>query len=168
MSKTIVKSVLGVVFLENKVVLVRRRDIPVWVLPGGAIDAGETPDEAIIREVKEETGYDAEIDYKMASYTFSNSFIDPVALYKLKVTNPEKKDFDRNEVKKVESFSPNTPPKGLVPIYIDWIKDALKNIEYVEKKITAFTPFTIVKMFLSQPIIGIRYICSRLGFHINT
>lgn len=35
---------------------VQRGDI-VWTFPGGGIEAGETPEEACIREVKEETGY---------------------------------------------------------------------------------------------------------------
>ena len=62
MSKTIVKSVLGALIIDGKVILVKRRDCPVWVLPGGKIDDGETPEEAIIRETKEETGYDVIID----------------------------------------------------------------------------------------------------------
>ncbi len=32
-----------------------------WTLPSGAIDPGETPQEAVIREVKEETNLDVEV-----------------------------------------------------------------------------------------------------------
>ncbi|NED75349.1 NUDIX hydrolase [Streptomyces sp. SID9944] len=44
---------------QGKVLMVRRRvkegDLS-WAFPGGAIEAGESPDEAAVREVQEETG----------------------------------------------------------------------------------------------------------------
>lgn len=40
---------------------VQRGDI-VWNFPGGGMEEGETPEEACIREVKEETGYDVVIN----------------------------------------------------------------------------------------------------------
>lgn len=33
-----------------------------WTLPGGGIDPGEDPADAAVREILEETGYDAELD----------------------------------------------------------------------------------------------------------
>lgn len=44
---------------EGKVLLVKRNHEPFkgyWCLPGGHIDFGETAEQAVIREVKEETG----------------------------------------------------------------------------------------------------------------
>lgn len=49
----------AVVFDANCVLLVRRAKAPLageWSLPGGAVELGETLEQAIIREVAEETG----------------------------------------------------------------------------------------------------------------
>ena len=47
---------------ENRILLVHRRDMDLWDLPGGGMDDGELPTEAVIREAKEETGLDVEIE----------------------------------------------------------------------------------------------------------
>ncbi|MDE1846215.1 MAG: NUDIX domain-containing protein [Candidatus Micrarchaeota archaeon] len=41
---------------ESKVLLVLHAKLNKWLFPGGHIENNETPDEAVIREVKEETG----------------------------------------------------------------------------------------------------------------
>jgi 8-oxo-dGTP diphosphatase len=44
-----------VAFNEGRVYLIERKDGRGWALPGGFIDAGETPEHAAIRELQEET-----------------------------------------------------------------------------------------------------------------
>ena len=58
-------------FPENKILLIKRNTIPFkgyWGLPGGRMDPGETIEQTVVREVKEETGLDVEIVRKIGEY----------------------------------------------------------------------------------------------------
>lgn len=44
------------VFVDEKLLLIRRHDDGRWALPGGAVDIGETTAAAAVRELREETG----------------------------------------------------------------------------------------------------------------
>lgn len=54
----------AVIVQGNRALMVKDRvdrgDI-VWNFPGGRVEDGETPEQACIREVKEETGYDIKV-----------------------------------------------------------------------------------------------------------
>ena len=54
---------------DGKVLLQRRGDSNKWGFPGGAIEIGETPEMAAIREVKEETGLDVKVSDLIGIYT---------------------------------------------------------------------------------------------------
>lgn len=53
----------------GRVLLQRREDNGLWALPGGAMDLGETFSNRVIREVKEETGFDVVIDRIVGVYS---------------------------------------------------------------------------------------------------
>lgn len=46
---------------HERVLMVRERSDGRWSLPGGWADPGDTPRQAVVREVREETGYGAEV-----------------------------------------------------------------------------------------------------------
>lgn len=47
----------GAVFnQEGDILLIRRKDTRLWAMPGGAVEIGESPSVAVVREVQEETG----------------------------------------------------------------------------------------------------------------
>jgi ADP-ribose pyrophosphatase YjhB (NUDIX family) len=50
--------VRGVVFRDGRVLLVRELSDGRWALPGGWADVGESLSEAVVREVREESGYE--------------------------------------------------------------------------------------------------------------
>lgn len=47
----------GVVFRENKILLVREKIDGAWALPGGWGDIGYSPSEVAVKEIREEAGY---------------------------------------------------------------------------------------------------------------
>jgi 8-oxo-dGTP diphosphatase len=52
----------------ERVLLCHRRDVDLWNLPGGGVEAGETPWEAVVREVREETGFEVTVERLQGVY----------------------------------------------------------------------------------------------------
>ncbi|MCS6316942.1 MAG: NUDIX hydrolase [Nitrospira sp.] len=74
----LVRSAGGVVLRQQTVLLIRVSDIkgrPVWSFPKGRLDAGETPAQAAVREVLEETGWwcRIEADLPTTDYWFQRA-----------------------------------------------------------------------------------------------
>src|SRR5438132_13851163 len=60
--------VRGAVFHENRVLLVREQADGLWTLPGGWADVGESPAEAVVREIREESGFETQVSKLVALY----------------------------------------------------------------------------------------------------
>lgn len=66
--------VAGIIIKDGKILLMHRRKMEkdYYVIPGGSIEEGEKPEIALIREIKEETGLDAEIGLQF--FDFESAF----------------------------------------------------------------------------------------------
>jgi ADP-ribose pyrophosphatase YjhB (NUDIX family) len=60
--------VRGVVFRDDKILLVRERSDGRWTLPGGWADVNDSPSEAVEREILEESGFKAKSRRLLALY----------------------------------------------------------------------------------------------------
>jgi mutator protein MutT len=65
---------VGAVIIESgKVLLVRRGQPPLdgrWTLPGGLVELGEMMEQAVVREIKEETGWSVRVLRELALFDF--------------------------------------------------------------------------------------------------
>lgn len=71
--------IVGLVINDGKLLMVKRHEPEVkdahmkWEFPGGKVDFGETPEQAIEREVKEETGVICKVK-RLLPVTFTNNW----------------------------------------------------------------------------------------------
>jgi 8-oxo-dGTP diphosphatase len=76
------KAVIALIEHEGDILMGQRKDSGKWTSPGGCVEPKETPWDALIREVKEETGL-VVTDYKMVDVSFEKKCL--CYLYKVKV-----------------------------------------------------------------------------------
>ena len=152
---------------KDQVLLIKRRDIPVWVLPGGGIEKGETPELAALREGEEETGYCLEIIRKVAKYSPLNRLTHPTHFFELKIIAGEPQT--GTETKEIAFFPTHNLPKKIPPFYIDWIHDALlQNKELIIKPIYGTSYWQLVKFLFLHPTLTVRFLLTKCGLHYNS
>lgn len=62
-----------IIKFDEGIVLIKRKNFPEgWAIPGGMVDYGETVEEAAVREAKEETNLDIEIEGLLGVYSEPN------------------------------------------------------------------------------------------------
>ncbi len=62
----------GVIIKDNQILLIKRKNDPYkdkWAMPGGFVEYGERTEDAVLREVKEETGLEAKISQLVGVYS---------------------------------------------------------------------------------------------------
>ncbi len=121
---------------DNKILLIKRNTKPFvgyWALPGGRMDPGEAIEQTIVREVKEETGLNAAIVYKVGEY-IEKGIKDDIdyeyypTCFVVKPVGGEIKKQD-SEIREIKLFSLNELPKPLAFEHDLIIKDYLKKLK---------------------------------------
>jgi ADP-ribose pyrophosphatase YjhB (NUDIX family) len=118
---------------RGRVLLHRRTDNGRWALPGGAIETGETADVAVVREVREETGFDVEVVRLVGVYSDpqhttiaypDGNVVSYVALaFECRVLGGEPMLSD--ETSAVDWFDPKSLPPNFHPGHVPRLADAL-------------------------------------------
>lgn len=110
---------------EGCILLGHRRDIDWWNLPGGGMEAGETVDEAVCREVREETGLEVKVEQLVGVYSKPQkqevvlTFLCHPFGGTLQVTE---------EARENRYFTPGAFPHNTLPKHRQRIEDALLNL----------------------------------------
>ena len=106
---------------KNRVLLVKRKDIPIWNLPGGGVEKNERITDCAVREASEETGYIINIYKQMGEYHRTQfNDIQHIFLGKI-IGGQEIKNGD--ETSKIKWFKLNRLPFLMVPHRKEQIKD---------------------------------------------
>ncbi|HKH45613.1 MAG TPA: NUDIX hydrolase [Thermoanaerobaculia bacterium] len=100
----------GLIVRSSQILLISTQEGKRWQLPKGHIEAGETPEEAALREVREETGVTGRIVAPLPGieYWFFNRgarIHKQVDYFLLEYVSGDPADFDANEVSGAGWFS---------------------------------------------------------------
>ncbi len=152
------ESVRGVIFSPDRasVLLVKRKDIPIWELPGGGIDQGEEEEAAMLREIVEETGFTVKIERLVARYLPINRLAKPTLLYECSVV--EGTATTSSETTEVLFFPLSNLPTFLPAPFPNWIFEAEKKSPFFTRKLTEVNYRTLFIYFLQQPILVIQFL----------
>ncbi len=128
--------VAGIIFDKSqKVLLMKRVDNGLWGIPSGHVEPGETVEEAIIREISEETGLKVKVDRLIGVYSdpVSQVFSYPNGKVSHFITTCFKCEVvggnlikEGEETLDVDYFDFNHLPENLLTMHPRWIKDALE------------------------------------------
>lgn len=145
--------------------LVKRTDVPVWVLPGGGIEQGEQPEYAAIRETHEETGLTVEIVHHVATYHPINRLAAPIYLFHCRPLGSSTPILtkENTEVEAAAFFPIDKLPCLLFPFHKEFIHEWLATQTIpITRPLTEITYLSVLKLALAHPVLVSRYAYSLL------
>jgi ADP-ribose pyrophosphatase YjhB (NUDIX family) len=113
--------VFGVIIEDGNVLLGLRRDVDWWNLPGGGMELGETVDEALRREVLEETGLAVRVGRLVGVYSKPQKQ-EVVLTFLCHVEGGALKETE--EMRACRYFAPDALPPNTLPKHVERIHDA--------------------------------------------
>jgi 8-oxo-dGTP diphosphatase len=113
--------VFAVIIEDDKILLGRRRDIDWWNLPGGGMELGETVDEALRREVLEETGLEVRVGRLIGVYSKPQKQ-EVVLTFLCQVEGGALTE--TAETRECRYFAPDALPARTLPKHVERVRDA--------------------------------------------
>ena len=111
---------------RNRVLLSLRRDLELWNPPGGGIESGESPWDAVRREVLEETGLVVEV-VRLASVSHKVKSGDVLFQFECRCVDPGAVPRPTVEAREHRWFEPGELPERLSPAFVRrlgvWLAD---------------------------------------------
>src|ERR1044071_7496372 len=135
MRKEILPAVAAAIFNENgNILLQKRKDVNQWCIISGHVEFGETVEDAVLREIFEETNVNAYIKRFIGiysspptqTYIYSDRTVQYITSYfEARLEREIEKNFSNNETSELKFFSTNDIPEDLALINPNWLKDSL-------------------------------------------
>jgi 8-oxo-dGTP diphosphatase len=112
--------------LDNagRVLLVHRTDCDWWCQPGGGMESGETPWAGVIRETREETGFEVAVERLAGVYSWAPHEDEVIFGFVCRATGGERATSDESD--DVRFFAPDSLPANTFPEHVHRIRDALQ------------------------------------------
>ena len=133
----------------SHILLVKRKDVPIWVIPGGGIDEGEEPECAALRELFEETTLSA-------SKLVLRCHLFPVNRWAAETFIFFSNFFEGSPVSTAETaavafFPLDQLPDSLFIIHRQWLFKALSTESLIQGKIEEVTWKSIIGYAIRSP-----------------